>query len=180
MYEKNLTFASFGARICVFLDFVTKMALIGEIYGFELGGEGGDDEATESAVELVGRSSVRGGGRRSGCAEELGIGASKVLVGGFAVLDVTVLPIRETFGVKHFELAERDSLRESADSTLAALGKRSGVRVHDSVSVRATVAGAHDDTFFAGEFATKMIKRKCGFNVCHIILRLLRSYTQKR
>ena len=53
MYEKNLTFASFGARICVFWDFVTKMALIGEIYGFELGGEGGDDEAAEGGINLV-------------------------------------------------------------------------------------------------------------------------------
>ena len=112
--------------------------------------------------------SVRGSGRRSGCAKELSVGAIDVLVGGFAVLDITVLPIGETFGVKHFGLAERDSLGESADSTLAALSKWSGVRVGDSVSVRTTVAGAHDDTFFAGEFATEMVKRKGGFYFSHM------------
>ena len=112
-------------------------------------GKGGDDETTEGAVELVGRASVRGSGRRSGCAEELGVGAGDVLVGGFAVLVVTVLPIRKTFGVEHFGLAKGYSLGESADGTLAALGKRSGVRVHDCISVGATVAGAHDDTLFA-------------------------------
>ena len=123
-------------------------------------GKGGDDEATEGAVELVGRASVRGGRRRSRCAEELGVGACDVFIGGFTVLDITILPVGETFGVKHFGLAECDNLRESADSTFAALGKRSGVWVSDSVSVRATVAGTHDDTFFAREFATKMVKRK--------------------
>ena len=135
-----------------------------------MGGKRGYDETTESAVELVGRASVRGGGRRSGCAEEFGVGACDVLVGGFAVQDVTVLPVGETFGVMHFGLAERDSLGESADGTLAALSKRSCVRVGDSVSVGATVAGAHDDTFFAGEFATEMVKRKCGFYFSHCIL----------
>ena len=103
-----------------------------------------------------------------------------MLIGSTAVLDVTVLPVREAFGIGHLNLALADGFGEGADGTLAALGKRSGVGVHNSVGMRATVAGAHDDTFFAGEFATKMIKRKCGFNVCHIILRLLRSYTQKR
>lgn len=53
-------------------------------------GEGGDDEATESAIELVGRR-----------AEELGIGAGDMFVRGFAVLDVTVLPIGEMVGIRH-------------------------------------------------------------------------------
>ena len=114
------------------------MTLIGWICGFELGGKGGDDEATECGIELV----------RS-CAKELLVGTLKVLVCGFAVLDVTVSPVRETVGIGHLGFAEGYSLREKADSLLAALGKRSGVRVGDSVSVGATVAGAHDDTFFA-------------------------------
>ena len=118
---------------------------------------GSDDEAAKSGIILVGR-----------CAQELGVGTCDVLVSGFAVLDVTVLPIRETFGVKHFGLAKGYCLRESADSAFAALGKRSGVRVHNCVSVRATVAGTHDDTFFAGEFATKMVKRKGGFYFSHM------------
>ena len=100
-------------------------------------GEGGDDEATESAIELVGR-----------CAEELGVGADDVFVSGFAVLDVTILPIGETVGIRHLRFAEVHGFRESANSTFAALGKRSGIWVNDSVRVRATVPGAHDDTFF--------------------------------
>ena len=55
-----------------------------------MGGEGGDDEAAKGAIELVG-----------GCAEELGVGASDMFVCGFAVLDVTILPIGETVGIRH-------------------------------------------------------------------------------
>lgn len=114
------------------------MTLIGWICGFELGGKGGDDEATESGIELV-----------YSCAEELLVGALKVLVSGFAVLDVTILPIRETVGIGHLGFAECDCLREKADGLFAALCKRTGIRVCDSISVRATVAGSHNDTFFA-------------------------------
>lgn len=96
----------------------------------------GDDEAAESAVELVG-----------GSAEKFGIGAGYVLVSGFAVLDVTVLPIGETVGIRHLRFAEAHSFGECADGAFATLGKRSGVRVLDCISVRATVAGAHDDAF---------------------------------
>ena len=102
-----------------------------------MGGKGGDDEAAESAIELVGC-----------CAEELGIGASDMFVCGFAVLDVTVLPIGETVGIGHHRFTEAHGFGERADGTFAALGERSGVRVLDSISVRATVAGAHDDAFF--------------------------------
>ena len=98
----------------------------------------GDDEAAEGAIELVGR-----------CAEELGVGAGDMFVRGFAVLDVTSLPIGETVGIRHLHFAEAHSFGERADGTFAALGERSGVRVLDCISVRATVAGAHDDAFFA-------------------------------
>ena len=102
-----------------------------------MGGERGDDEATESGIELVG-----------GGAEELGIGASWVLVGGFRVLEITVLPISETFGIGHLRFAEVHGFRESADSALAALGKRSGIWIKDCVRVHATIAGTHDDALF--------------------------------
>ena len=97
----------------------------------------GDDEATEGAIELVGR-----------CAEELGIGASCVLASGFGVLEITVLPIGETVGIGHLRFAEVHGFRESADSAFAALGKRSGIWIKDCVRVRATIAGAHDDALF--------------------------------
>ena len=102
-----------------------------------MGRKRSDDEATEGAIELVG-----------GCAEELGVGAGYVLVCGFAVLDVTVLPIGKAVRIGHLRFAEAHSFGECADGTFAGLGKRSGVRVLDSISVRATVAGAHDDAFF--------------------------------
>ena len=104
--------------------------------GLYLRRKGGDDEAAESAIELVGC-----------CAEELGVGAGYVLVSGFAVQDVTVLPIGETIWIGHLRFTEAHGFRERADGTFAALGKRSGVRVLDSISVRATVTGAQDDAF---------------------------------
>lgn len=94
-------------------------------------GERGDDEATESAIELVGR-----------CAEELGVGADDVFVSGFAVLDVTILPVSETVGTGHLRFAEAHGFGERADGAFSGLGKRSGVRVLDSISVRATIAAS--------------------------------------
>ena len=99
--------------------------------------ERGYDEATECAIELVGC-----------CAEELGIGASDMFVRGFAVLEITVFPISETIGIGHLRFAEVHGFRESADSAFAALSKRSSIWIKDCVRVRATIAGAHDDTFF--------------------------------
>ena len=128
-------------------------------------GEGGDDEAAESAIELVGR-----------CAEELGVGADDVLVGGFAVLEITLLPIGEAFGIGHLRFTEAHGFRERADGAFAALGKRSGIWIKDCVRVRATVAGAHDDAFFTGEFATKMVKREGGFYFSHVSNKLGSQY----
>ena len=71
-----------------------------------------------------------------------------MFVRGFAVLEIAVLPISETVGIRHLRFAEVHGFRESADSAFAALGKRSGIGVLDSISVRAAVAGAHDYAFF--------------------------------
>ena len=128
-------------------------------------GKRGNDEATESAIELVG-----------GSAEEFGIGADDVFVSGFAVLDVTVLPIGETVGIGHLCFAELHSLRESADSAFAARCERSGIGVLDSISVRATITGAHDDAFFTREFAAEMVKWKGGFYFCHMSNKLRLYY----
>ena len=114
-----------------------------------MSGERGNDEATEGTIELVG-----------GSAEEFGVGAGDMFVRGFAVLDVTSLPIGETVGIRHLHFTETHGFGECADGAFAAFGKRSGIWVLDCISVRATVAGAHDDAFFTGEFATKMVKRK--------------------
>jgi len=137
---------------------------------FELGGEGGDDEAAERGVELVGGASGRGSGRRSGCAEETGVGAGNVLVGGFAVLDVAVLPPGEAVGVGHLKLALADGFGEGADGTLAAFSKRSGVGVHNSVSMGAAVASTHNDALLGGELATEVVKGKGGLNFSHRVV----------
>ena len=63
-------------------------------------------------------------------------------------MEITVLPIGETVGIRHLRVAEVHGLGESADSAFTALGKRSSIRIKDCVCVRTSVAGAHDDTFF--------------------------------
>jgi len=70
-----------------------------------------------------------------------------MFVGGFAVLDVTILPIGETVGIGHLRFAEAHGFGERTNGAFAALCKRSGIRVLDSISVRATITGAHDDAF---------------------------------
>ena len=119
---------------------------------FELSGEGGDDEAAERGIELVGS-----------CAEELGIGAGDMLAGSTDVLEITLLPPGEAVRVGHLRLALADSLGEGADGTLAALGERAGVRIHNSIGVGAAIAGAHDDALLGGELATEVVERESGF-----------------
>ena len=121
-----------------------------------MSGEGGDDEAAESGIELVGS-----------CAEELGIGAGDMLAGCARVLDITLLPPGEAVRVGHLRLALADSLGESADGTFAALSKRAGVRIHNSISVGAAVAGTHNDALLRGEPATEVVEGESGFYFSH-------------
>ena len=72
---------------------------------------GGYDEATECGIELVGC-----------CTKELGVGTSNMFIRGFAVLEISVLPVGETVGIRHLRFAEVHGFRESANSTLAAVG----------------------------------------------------------
>ena len=73
-----------------------------------------------------------------------------MLIGNFSILDVTVLPIGETIWIGHLRFTEAHGFRKRADGAFAALGKRSSVWVLDSISVRATITGAHDDAFITG------------------------------
>ena len=123
---------------------------------FELSGEGGDNEAAESGIELVGS-----------CAEELGIGAGNMLACSTDVLEITLLPPGEAVRVGHLRLALADSLGESADSAFATLGKRAGVRIHNSIGVGAAIAGAHDDAFLRGKPATEVVEGESGFYFSH-------------
>ena len=45
-----------------------------------------------------------------------------MFVSGFAVLDVTVLPIGKAVGIGHLRFAEAHGFGECADGTFAALG----------------------------------------------------------
>lgn len=147
-----------------FVNFVTYLTLFLYVCP-KLSRKRGNDKATESAVVFVG-----------GGAEETGVGTGDVFVCGFAVLDVAFLPIGETVGIGHLRLAEAHGFGKRADGAFAALGEKSGIGVLDSISVRATVAGAHDDAFFTGEFATEMVKRQCGFYFCHMSNKLRLCY----
>ena len=104
-----------------------------------MSGEGCNNKTAEGAIKLIGRS-----------ADVFGIGSSDMLVSLLAVLDETILPISETFGVGHLRFAEAHGFCERADGAFATLGERSGVRVLDGISVRATITGAHDDAFITG------------------------------
>ena len=75
-----------------FVNLVTYLTLFLYIRP-KLSRKRGDDEATESAIELV----------RSG-ADKFGIGASYVLVSCLAVLDVEFLTIGEMVGIGHLPL----------------------------------------------------------------------------
>ena len=93
-----------------------------------------------------------------------------MFVCGFAVLKIAVLPIGEAVGIRHLRLAEADGFGKRADGAFAALGERTGIGVLDSISVRATITGAHDDAFFTREFATEMVKRKGWLYFSHSII----------
>ena len=121
-----------------------------------MSGEGGDDETAEGAVDLVGR-----------CAEELGVGACDVLVGGFSVLDVAILPIGQTVGIGHLQFALFNRLREGVNNRFTILRDGSLIGIHNRISVSTTIASAHHDAFARRESATKMIERKRRFYVCH-------------
>jgi len=147
-----------------FVNFVTYLTLFLYVCP-KLSRKRGDDEATESGIELVG-----------GSAEELDVGAGNVFVSRFAVLEIAVLPIGETVGIGHLCFAEADGFGERADCTFAALCERSGIWVLDSIGVRTAITGAHDDTFFTRKFATEMVKRKGGFYFCHMSNKLRSHY----
>ena len=137
---------------------ITDDVLLG---GAELDGESGDDETAEGAVELVGVG-----------ADKLSISAGGIAASQFCVLGIAILPESEALRVGHLGFALRDGLRESEDNWSAVLRDRAFVRVHNRVSMRATVASSHNNTFLSGKFATKIIKGKCRFYMCHTIIRL--------
>ena len=95
--------------------------------------EGADDEATESGI---------------------GIGVSVgIAVGFFAVVCVFLLPLGTEVGGVHDNRGLFDRLCERRNSFLARGCKRTFIRVFDYISMRATVARAHDNLIGRAEFA---------------------------
>ena len=108
--------------------------------------QGADDEATESGIRI--RVSIR------------------VAVGFLAVVCVLLFPLRTEFGGVHDNRGLFDRLCKRRNSLLARGRKRTFIRMFDHISMRATVAGAHDNLIGRAEFARHGVEgmRECGFS----------------
>ena len=95
--------------------------------------EGADDEASKGGV---------------------GIGIRiRVAVGFLAVVCVFLFPLSTEFGGVHDDRGLFDCLCERRNGLLARGRKRTFIRMFDYISMRATVAGAHDNLIGGTEFA---------------------------
>ena len=95
--------------------------------------QGADDEAAESGI---------------------GIGVRiRIAVGFLAVVSVFFFPLSTEFGGVHDDRGLFDCLCERRNSLLARGRKRTFIWVFDYISMRATVAGAHDNLIGGTEFA---------------------------
>ena len=109
--------------------------------------EGADDEAAEGGVGI---------GVRIGIA-----------VGFLAVVSVFLLPLRTEFGGVHYDRGLVDCVLKSSNGALALGSNRTFIRMFDSISMRATVAGAHDNLFFGSEFARHGVEGMRESSSCH-------------
>ncbi len=95
--------------------------------------KGADDEAAEGGVGI---------GVRIG-----------ITVGFLAVVCVFLFPLSTEFGGVHDDRGLFDCLCERRNSLLARGRKRTFIRMFNYISMRATVAGAHDNLIGGTEFA---------------------------
>ena len=95
--------------------------------------QGADDEAAESGIRI--RVSIR------------------VAVGFLAVVCVFLLPLSTEVGGVQDDRGLVDCVLESRDSALAFGRNRTFIRMFNRISMRATVAGAHDNLIGGTEFA---------------------------
>ena len=109
--------------------------------------EGADDEAAESGIRI--RVSVG-------------------IAGGLlAVCGIFLFPLDTEFGGIHDNRGLFDRLCERRNSLLARGRKRAFIRVFDYISMRATVARAHDNLIGRAEFARDGVKRMRESSACH-------------
>ena len=95
--------------------------------------QGADDEAAESGIRIGVRI--------------------RIAVGFLAVVCVFLFPLSTEVGGVHDDRGLFDRLCERRNSLLARGRKRTFIRVFDYISMRATVAGAHDNLIGGTEFA---------------------------
>ena len=109
--------------------------------------QGADDEAAESGI---------------------GIGVRiRIAVGFLAVVCVFLLPLSTEFGGVHDDRGLLDRLCERRNSLLARGRKRTFIRMFDYISMRATVAGAHDNLIGGTEFARHGVEGMRESGACH-------------
>ena len=89
-----------------------------------------------------------------------------IAVGLFAVVCVFLLPLRTEFGGVHDNRGLFNCLCKRRNSLLARGRKRAFIRMLDYISMRATVAGAHDNLIGRAEFARHGVEgmRESGFS----------------
>ena len=109
--------------------------------------QGADDEAAEGGVGIR----VRIG----------------IAVGFLAVVCVFLFPLRTEFGGVHYDRGLFDRLCERRNSLLARGCKRAFIRMFDYISMRATVAGAHDNLIGGTEFARHGVEGMRESGACH-------------
>ena len=109
--------------------------------------QGADDEAAESGI---------------------GIGVRiRIAVGFLAVVCVFFFPLSTEFGGVHDDRGLFDRLCERRNSFLARGRKRTFIRMLDYISMRATIAGAHDNLIGGTEFARHGVEGMRESGTCH-------------
>ena len=109
--------------------------------------EGADDEATESGIRI--RVSVG------------------IAVGFLAVVGVLLFPLSTEFGSVHDDRGLFDRFCKRRNRLLARRCKRAFIRMFDYISMRATVAGAHDNLIGGTEFARHGVEGMRESGACH-------------
>ena len=109
--------------------------------------ERADDEAAESGIRIGVRI--------------------RIAVGFLAVVCVFLLPLSTEFGGVHDDRGLFDCLSKRRNSLLARGRKRTFIRVFNYISMRATVAGTHDNLIGGTEFARHGVEGMRESCTCH-------------
>ena len=109
--------------------------------------QGADDEATESGIRIGVRI--------------------RITVGFLAVVGVFLFPLSTEFGGIHDNRGLLYCLCKRRNSLLARGCKRAFIQMFDYISMRATVAGAHDNLIGGTEFARHGVEGMRESGACH-------------